>query len=316
MAGKNDLIIVKPLLTKLLQGQKNAGFIAGGIFPAVNVVSEQGKFPIMGDDEFDLYQVPRALKAESVKIDFGLSSDDFNLEELSAEAQIDTRMKKMNQLSMSLEQLCTEKCKVAVNLYRENTASTLIQNDTNYASTNKKVLDGTSGKYYWSDTTNGTPIDDINNALDVIKSVDTELPVVCYLGEITLWTLRDHPVIRRKINKYGTEADPVTNEAVIRFLKEEFGFAEVYVGRARVKNASGTKTRLWADNFGIVRRGSASGKIESAFGYELIQEGSTFAYGYKKETEKSDVVGYQSIQTFKVMDWTGAYLIKNTHETL
>jgi hypothetical protein len=197
---------------------------------------------------------------------------------------------------------------------KEKLVADEVQDDTNYDATNKKILDGTAGKYHWSDTTNGTPLEDIDDGRRAIRADIGLYPDTLELGEATVSALQRHPDIRNMLSPIAGQQAIVTQEAVLQLLKNLFGFKNVVIGLPMYTTGpTGTLTDIWLDNAVMAYVGTPANQDEQNFGALLSRNGYPKMYNELQPlTRGLKVIQIQEAFAPHAINWDAGYLVKNT----
>ena len=131
--------------------------------------------------------------------------------------------------------------------------STLATDLNNYAASNKVTLSGTD---QWSDHSNSTPVEDIEDAIDAMP-MD---PNVAAMGHDVWRELKKHPAVLAAVGK-----DDSKGRVTLEEFAELFELDEVLVGRSRLvtstKGQDTTLGRTWGKDFVLSRRDDVADPI-------------------------------------------------------
>lgn len=144
-----------------------------------------------------------------------------------------------------------EVCKIMLWNRQEYDVTTALRLSSSYSSGFTKDLAGV-GNYKWSDTTNGNPVQDINDGIQAIEDGKVgRKPNKCAMSSKTWRYLRFHPKMIESLGTVYTEnrSNPVSVEE----FKSLFGFTEVKISSAKYNaaalGATDDWTSFWGDDF-------------------------------------------------------------------
>lgn len=218
--------VIDPILTAVARGYRSPkAAVANILFPVVPVGARGGRILAFGADDFKLISTARAPGANTKRIQFGYSSDNYSLVDHRLEGSVPVELMQEAEAvpGIDLASTAVRRVQNIMALERENKAATLARDASKYASTNKTTLSGTS---QWSDTTSN-PFADINDAREVIRSQTGERPNVLTLGPKVLTALRSHPKV---LDRLSTASD--RPPATIQQLQALFELQQIVEGEA------------------------------------------------------------------------------------
>jgi len=188
----------------------------------------------------------------------------------------------------------------------EMDAAELVTNWESYeTSGNRKESTGEAGAYYWSDTTNGTPVLDLQAARAAIspkgKLANT---LACPLA--VLQALSRHPDFIGNIGK------PL-NDVEIRAALKGYGFTNIIITDSVVLNIkTGVYTPAWGSNFcwiGYIER-KVPNKYNDSFGYALGRKGYPKSWSAKESISQNEFLVTARCQGLFVTHRSIGYLFK------
>ncbi len=308
----DELRMVDPVLTTLVQGYTNAAMVADKLFPVVYVNKLKSKVPIFGKDAFLVRQTERALRAVSNRIppyEFELIT--IETKERDIETAIDYLEEDETPSFFKLEQKITKDLKDILSLGLEKEAALLVQDEANYAA---GLSDELASEDAFDDYTSvSDPIEIIRDAMSVVRGQIARYPNVMVMGDSTYRALVDHPKILERIKYNGL--GKVTSEILAQLLDLE----EVHIGRAVEADTAGTMSDLWGDNIVLayVDRNSVNRRSEynPSFGYTFRRENMPEVDSYFENGGKMKVIRCTDNYSVSITSDSAAFLIKNTNHS-
>jgi hypothetical protein len=237
---------IQPELTAVAIAVMNKEFIADKVMPEVRVGKQEFKYLTHTTSEhFTIPDTKVGRKSAPNQVEFTAtetdsSTKDYGLDDPVPQADIDNAPANYNPLASSVEKLTN-----LILLDREQRTAGVVFNASNHNSS--VTLSGTS---QWTDTTNSTPISDIQTGLDtpIIR------PNIMVIGQAAWSALRKHPSIVKATNRNSGDAGLAARQAVA----ELFELDEVIVGRAFYNSAKKGQTasysRLWGKHCALLHR--------------------------------------------------------------
>ncbi len=218
--------VIDPILTAVARGYRSPkAAIADILFPIVGVGARGGRILAFGADDFKLISTARAPGANTKRIQFGYSSENYALVDHRLEGSVPVELMQEAEAvpGIDLASTAVRRVQNIMALEREHKAATLARDAAKYAASNKTTLSGTS---QWSNTASD-PFTDINDAREAIRSQTGEKPNVLTLGPKVLTSLRSHPKI---LDRLSTASD--RPPATIQQLQALFELEKVVEGEA------------------------------------------------------------------------------------
>lgn len=218
--------VIDPILTAVARGYRSPkAAIANILFPIVGVGARGGRILAFGADDFKLISTARAPGANTKRIQFGYSSENYSLVDHRLEGSVPVELMQEAEAvpGIDLASTAVRRVQNIMALEREHKAATLARDAAKYAASNKTTLSGTS---QWSNTASD-PFTDINDAREAIRSQTGEKPNVLTLGPKVLTSLRSHPKI---LDRLSTASD--RPPATIQQLQALFELQQIVEGEA------------------------------------------------------------------------------------
>ena len=218
--------VIDPILTAVARGYRSPkAAVANILFPVVPVGARGGRILSFGADDFKLISTARAPGANTKRIQFGYSSDNYSLVDHRLEGSVPVELMQEADAvpGIDLASTAVRRVQNIMALEREHKAAMLARDAAKYAASNKTTLSGTS---QWSNTASD-PFTDINDAREAIRSQTGEKPNVLTLGPKVLTSLRSHPKI---LDRLSTASD--RPPATIQQLQALFELQQIVEGEA------------------------------------------------------------------------------------
>jgi hypothetical protein len=291
---------ILPRLTRIAMAFEQPGMIADEILPRVNVEGELFEYTKVTEKSRLMIpdtKIGRTGAANQVEFENYNESDrviDHGLEAPVPVRDIDTArahgaLDPMDQATMSVMELMM--------LAREKEVADLVTTAANYASGLKATLNGTSGLYYFDDETNGTPIAQIEDAMDGMLV----RPNTMVVDRLTLTKIKRHPeVVARIYPTAVADSGQVTTQQLADALELE----RILVGQAwydsAKKGQAQTNTRIWGNALALlhINRGLTSARTTlPTFGFT-----AQFEQAFQTGTYFDPKRGIKGVEVVKVID--------------
>jgi hypothetical protein len=227
----NDVQAIDPILTNMLTGYQQADnrFVAGRVFPSVNVDKDSGTYYIATKKYFFFDDLaPRAPGAEFGNLGFGLSTATYSTLQYAGDIPLADEVRANSQVPMSLEQAALKRLAQA----------SLIRKEVAWAgafmTTSVWTTDDDNSTTDWDDTTNGDPAQDVIVAKRTVSNLTGLDPNTMVVGYIVHQALTLHPDIIDRI-KYTQAA---THDAIEGAIGAALGIPNYLVAKATYSNTN------------------------------------------------------------------------------
>lgn len=294
--------VVDPLLTGLITGYSNEEFIGDKLFPIIPVVTESGKFPYFGKENFKIYDDKRALGGASNQMKgsyAGLKT--YNLEEHDLEIAMDYR--EIKEDIFDLQKRNTFAVNEGIALGLEKAQADLAQALTSYPEGSKTSL---TTKLSNADQ---DPITVINAAKSAMRTKIGKYPTRMIMGAVVFETLINHPKLIDKI-KYS-QAGIID----MTWLAKLFDISEIYVGKAQYTTDGSTFTDIWTDNIILAymppNAAGKANKYNPSFGYTFRLANFPNIDTYDENGGKVTNIRCTDIYEVNIVGSDAAYLIND-----
>lgn len=269
--------VVDPILTAVARGYRSQkAAVANVLFPIVPVGLRAGRIISFGPDDFKLVSTARAPGANTKRVQFGYSSENYSLVDHRLEGAVPNELQEeaSNGPGIDLSSNAVRRVQNTMALEREKMAADLARNDAKYGSNNKETLSGTS---QWSHASSD-PFTDVMDAKEAIRAAIGVRPNVLTLGPKVLTALRTHPKVLDRLST-ATDRPPAT----LQQLQALFELQQIVEGEAVYHDGSQFQD-VWGKDAVLAYTSPAS-----------MQEMGSPSYGYTYQLEGRPIVeeGYE-----------------------
>jgi hypothetical protein len=251
-----------PRLTRIAMAFQQEGMIADEVCPRVPVEGELFEYSKVSEKErLALPDTTIGRTGRANQVEFSQFNEQDRIEDHGLEAPVpvkDMETAAAAGVADPLE-LATMGIMELMALGREKEVADLVTTAANYASGYKLTLDGTSGKYHFNDNTNGTPIAQMEDAMNGMLV----RPNIMVVDRLTLTALKRHPeTVARVFPTAVTTSGQITTQQLADLLELE----RILVGQAWYDSAKKGQTqvnaRMWGNALALLRinRGLASAR--------------------------------------------------------
>lgn len=308
----DELRMVDPVLTTIIQGYSNATMVGDKLFPVVKVSKLKGKIPVFGKEAFIIRDTQRAIRAASNRIaPSGIEMVEFETSERDIETAIDYLEEEETHNFFMLEQKFSKDLMDILLLGREKEIADLVQEPDNYPNSLVKIIEQNQAWDNYSLSID--PLQFIRDAGTAIRSRIALFPNTMVMGDTTYNALLNHPKIIERV-KYAGVSKINTD-----ILRELTGIENIYVGRAVYTVDGKVFTDLWQDNVVIayVDQSQAGNRSEynASYGYTFQRENMPEIDTYFENGGKIKVIRCTDNYSVKICAADAAYLIKNTNHS-
>ena len=316
MASRLDSLRLSsdPILTGIAQGISNEAFVSGLLLPEIVVPKETGKFPIFGSESMRIHDTERVLKDPNIKImpADNFQFDSYQCKEYALGMVIDHREIEVASDILKLDQYYTSVVMESLLLSQEYNRVSLLQDSANYASGNSTAL---SGNDCWNDV-DSKPIDQIKDAIAVIKTKTGKSPNLLVLGQASYRALQEHTTLIEKI-KYSERAI-LTEDIISSIISTKENPITIVVGSGMYEDPITHEfVNLWGDvailAYVTQTARAQRSKYESTFGYTFTMSG--FPYGGQElgEFGLTKKLGAFLMYDYKIVKNSAGYIFTNTN---
>lgn len=272
--------VVDPILTTVVRGHRNQKFVGNSLFPTVPVKTRGGNIIEFGKEHFRLANSARAHGAAVKRIQYGYEGKPYSLKQhaLGSEVAVEKEEEAQNGPGISLQSLSVKRTSEVIALDLEYRQAQLARNASNYASSNKITLSGSS---QWSHV-DSNPNTNFQTAADAIANGTGEEPNLVIIPRLVWSKLKFHPKLLDQF-KY-TNPSSITTEMLADLWEVE----KVEVARGFYIDDSDARQYIWGKDVIVAYVAPAD-----------LQDQATPSYGYTYQLEGYPVVeqGYYDHDT-------------------
>lgn len=309
----DDLRLVDPVLTTLVQGYSNDTFISEILFPTVTVSRLKGKIPSFGKDAFLTRTTERAIRANSNRIapvDFELVS--FATQERDIETAIDYLEEEESPDYFKYEQRAARSLSDILKLGREKEAADLAQNSANYPA--GMFLDLAPEDAFNNIASALNPITLINDAKNAIRNRIARYPNTLVMGVSVYNTLLNHPSITNLIQ--NADLSQVTGDILTKILNVD----KIHIGMSVHTIDGDSFSDIWGGNIilAYVDKSPVGKRNEfnPSWGYTFSREGMPEIDSYYENGGKIKVIRCTDNYGISITGSDAAYLIKGAFQNI
>jgi len=316
MTAAQIRLLQNPVLTNLLLGMGQAGFIAERLFPRLPHALSSVALAQLGDERFQRYNLRRTPGSATKRVEIKYEGKTYTVDqyavevpmprELIREADESRRLNVGAHLDVSKIAMATANDILALDYEIE--VATLATTTGTYAAGHVLAL---AGATKWSAAT-GTPVLDIRAASDQIRKKIGKRPNTLTLSADAANALITNAEVKTYLP--STQMGPATFDQLKTILNVE----EIVVGEAIWKNGAGVGADVWGNNAILAyvpKMSGAAGAIslaEPAFGFTNVLEGHPFAETpYYENGSKSWIYGATYERRPNVAYDTAGFLFTN-----
>ncbi|MCX6153747.1 MAG: hypothetical protein NT007_06285 [Candidatus Kapabacteria bacterium] len=307
----DNLRMVDPVLSTLVQGYSNGAMVADLLFPVVQVSKLKGKIPVFGREAFVVRDTFRAIRADSNRIppaDVQLIS--FETKERDIEIAVDYIEEEETPEFLRYEQRLSKELMDILLLGREKEIADLVQNTANFASDMRIAL--TSDTAFNNYTGLSDPVAIIREGAAAVRNKISKYPNTMIIGDASYQALLQHPKILERIKYAGISK--VTTDILAQLLD----IPDIHVGLGVYSNDGVNFSDVWSDNVVLAYVDKSSTDVRSefnpGFGYTLQREGNPQVDSYYENGGKIKVIRCTNNYGVQITCQDAAYLISGTND--
>lgn len=304
MPNPQQIRVIDPVLSNVVQGYRNPELVGYSLFPPVPVAASGGQIIEFGKESFTLFASQRAPGGSTLSVSFGYQGKPYALENHSLEGLVPREYLRDGMVvpGIDLGERAVRLVMKSLLLGLENQQATLARAAASYPSTNKVNVASAP----WTDKVNGNPSQDIETAKNAVRSQVGIEPNTVVLSAKAFAAAKVHPLIIDRFKYTGRDA------IAADMLASIWDVATVKIGRAMVF-AGGAMSDVWGGDVVVAYvPQSTSGQEEPSYGYtyemighpmveEARYEGNQKSWMYPVTHERAPVI----------TGITSGYLIQN-----
>lgn len=276
----SQVLVVNPVLTTIAHGYSNEAYVGQYLFPRVGVGPSQGTVLKFNRDRFRKINTKRARTADvpTVRTEYGSTEYSLDKHDLDGVVAFEDMEDASESPGIDLATLAIEEARDMLDFSLEIEQSELARNAALYSASNKETL---AAGTRWTQTT-GTPLEDIRDAREAIRSKIGKYPNVLVLSAKAHTALEFHASLIDRI-KFSTGG--VVDTQLIAALTR---VPNVYTAADQITNDAGTAVSdLWGADAILAyvpqAPGGAAGdakrnKARPSYGYTYQKNGYPRAY--------------------------------------
>jgi len=235
--NQNQIRVIDPILTTVVQGYSNAELVGSALFPAVPVDVAGGQIIEFGKEAFMQYDTRRAPGGSTKRVSMGYLGRPYAVENHALEALVPVEYQRDAQAVPGID-LATTHVKLtmeAMHMGLEVQQAGIARNAANYDINHKIALAGVTK---WSDPTS-KPLTDVLAAKEAVRASSGRYPNVLLLGAKVFAALQGNVSVQNRF-QYTTAASVTTD-----MLANYFGVDKVVVGAAVTSSDAGVFSDIW-----------------------------------------------------------------------
>lgn len=227
-------------LSAFASAYKNRGFAADLVSPVVLVDKRSDKF--FKRNRRDVSMPVNDLmspQGKSNRATYDVTTDNYSVEDRALHEVVTASLRKNADAPISPEEWATQNCMQRLMLNREKRVADLVLATSSWATGNFGA--GSD----WTDETGGSPLDDLNTALEAIPSTGEDSRLVLILSLPLFNALRKHPQMLGLRAGGGSNAGQLSDAEIAAFI----GVDQVFVSRTFITDTNPGQTasysRIW-----------------------------------------------------------------------
>lgn len=304
MLNNQQVRVIDPILSNVVQGYRHAEHVGFALFPRVNVGVSGGQVIEFGKESFKLYNARRTPGSATKRIEFGYAGKPYALVQDSLEGKVPREHLRDAKAVPGID-LGTRSVNLVMNslsLALENEQAALARNAANY-DVNHKV-DLAAAK--WTNDANN-PIADIDAGREAIRATVGIYPNTLVLSAKAFNAAKNNANVLNRF-KY-TSSDSVTAEMLARLWNLE----KVVVGVAIAFDDAGASIDIWGSDAILAYVPSMVSTIEEpSYGYTYTMEGNPLVEeAYYDNNAKSWIYPVTYERAPVLSGITSGYLMQN-----
>lgn len=233
---------VDPSLSTFASAYKNNQFIADRISPIVDVDKASGKyFKRNRRDVSKVLDDRISSKGQANEATYDVETAAYSVEDRALRQVIPSKLVSNADAPLSPEEWATANCMQRLMLAREKRVADLVMTQGNWSSGNYATV-----LNYWSDEVNGTPLTDLQTALEAIPSTGDDSQIILVMSLPVAHALMKHPQMLGLRAGGGSSAGQLSANELASFL----GIGGVFVSKTFVTTSNegqtATYSRVWS----------------------------------------------------------------------
>ncbi|SJM96038.1 major capsid protein [Crenothrix polyspora] len=302
--------VIDPILTNIVQGYKNMELVGSELFPPVTVYQSGGQIIEFGKEHMKIFDSARAPGAATKRISIGYSGKPYALKQTSLEAIVPQEYLRDAKAVPGID-LAARSIYAVMNsllLQREITQATLATNLASYGASNRVTL---AGATKWSAAT-GTPLTDVDNAREIIRMQTGIYPNVMLMSALAFNAAKNNPNVIARL-QYNANVSPDATTITAKMLEGLFNVDKIIVGKAIAFNDLNQVGDIWGNNVVLAYvPQSLIGIEQPSFGYTYTMANNPMVkMSYFDNNHESWIYGVHYEYAPVLAGMSSGYLIQN-----
>ena len=301
---------VIPRLTQIAMAFQQPGMIADEVCPRVPVPAELFEYTKVSEKErLAIPDTKIGRTGHANQVEFSSFNEQDRVEDHGLEAPIALRDIDTAAAAGAMDprDIAIPGIMELMYLKREKEVADLVTTAANYASGYKLTLDGTAGKYHFDDVTNGTPLAQMEDAMDGMLV----RPNTMVVDRLTLTKIKRHPeVVARIFPTAVTTSGQVTTQQLADALELE----RILVGSAWYdtgkKGQAQVNARMWGNALALLHINRGINSAQTAI--PTFAFTATVGTPYQAGTYQDPSRGIKGVEVTKVIDQRKALIAYQT----
>ncbi len=228
-----------------------AGFVAHKVFPIIDVASQSGTFgKIPVEQLLQQRDTKRAPGSGYARGKFTFTTATYACQEHGAEEPVDDRESEMYAEYFDAEQIASLRAYSSVLRNAEQRVADAVFNATTYSSFTTAITNE------WDDTTNATPLVDVEAAVQAVYTQSGLWPNALVINRKVFRNLRNCDEIKDRIASSGAGESNVAGRVAEQQLAELFDLEHIIVAGSSKNTAtegqSASPSQIWSDEYAMV----------------------------------------------------------------
>lgn len=224
---------------------ENSGFIADEVSPIIMSDKLSGKFFTKNrkDVSTPIDDDSLGSRGEASELSYDVSTSSYSVEDRGLKDIVPSSVVSNADEPLSPEEDSVDNLMQAISLNREIRVATLYQTAGNFPAANKASVSN-----FWSDSTSGTPLADINTGILALASPGAMVKKYLIMSLKVFHALSTHPDFLSLRAGGGSDRGQVSEDEMAAFLRIDRVFvSEVTKNTAQRGQATATYARVWSD---------------------------------------------------------------------
>lgn len=301
---------VDKILSQFSQYYTNKVYVAEKVLPPLKVKEKTGKYAKYGKENLRLYsgQILRAPGTRAQQVDYSVSQGQYVCAERSLEKGVPDEFANNTDEPYDAKRDATAVIMDNIWVNQEYALSSFMADPSNMP-----LNIALAGLNQWTEYATSDPINDINTAIQAVRTATGQRPNVILMGIYDFMILKSHPDIRDQL-KY-TNSGQLSDTQMGDFLKQFFNLDEVIIGEAVMNNSLPGQADdiedIWSGNCWLLFRTPRPSIMQATFGLTLFDV-PRVVDTYREESHKQDVVRVRYSYDQNIFDADLGYLIQHT----